>query len=162
MINPKNSVIMVHIGVMQFYLQKTEQALQTLNASISIDPKNPLCKFHRGSMYFSMGRYQEALRELEELKQIVPKESVVYYLIGKIHKKLGNVDLALMNLSWATDLGSKGPKSVKDNFDAFTATTTATASNSEMQMGDPDTMGTGSSSHTDEVSVWTMKNLYVF
>ncbi|XP_021695631.1 cell division cycle protein 27 homolog [Aedes aegypti] len=122
-INPKNSVIMVHIGAMQFFLRKSEQALRTLNAAIALDPKNPLCKFHRGSMYFSMGRYQEALNQLEELKQIVPKEAVVYYVMGKIYKKLGNVDLALMHLSWATDLGSKGANNqIKDNFDSIMRT----------------------------------------
>lgn len=117
-INPKCSVIMVHIGVMQFHLNKTEQALQTMNNAIAMDPKNPLGKFHRGSIYFQSGRYQDALRELEQLKQIVPKESVVFYIIGKIHKKLGNVDLALMNFSWATDLDPKGANNqVKDAFD---------------------------------------------
>lgn len=122
-INPKNSVIMVHIGAMQFFLRKSEQALRTLNAAIALDPNNPLCKFHRGSMYFSMGRYQEALNQLEELKQIVPKEAVVYYVMGKIYKKLGNVDLALMHLSWATDLGSKGANNqIKDNFDSIMRT----------------------------------------
>lgn len=122
-INPKNSVIMVHIGAMQFFLRKSEQALRTLNAAIALDPKNPLCKFHRGSMYFSMGRYQEALNQLDELKQIVPKEAVVYYVMGKIYKKLGNVDLALMHLSWATDLGSKGANNqIKDNFDSIMRT----------------------------------------
>lgn len=118
-INPKSSVIMVHIGAMQFLLQKTEQALQTLNAAIILDPKNPLCKFQRGSLYFSMGRHHEALKELEELKQIVPRESVVYYLIGKIHKKLGNVDSALMHFSWASDLDPKGANNqIKDAFDS--------------------------------------------
>lgn len=118
-INPKSSVIMVHIGAMQFLLQKTEQALQTLNAAIRLDPKNPLCKFQRGSLYFSMGKHQEALKELEELKQIVPRESVVYYLIGKIHKKLGNVDSALMHFSWASDLDPKGANNqIKDAFDS--------------------------------------------
>lgn len=117
-INPKCSVIMVHIGVMQFSLNKPEQALQTMNTAIAMDPKNPLGKFHRGSMYFQCGRYQEALNELEQLKQIVPKESVVFYIIGKIHKKLGNIDLALMNFSWATDLDPKGANNqVKDAFD---------------------------------------------
>lgn len=104
-INRKNSVILVHIGVMQFYLNKREQALQTLVEATKLDPKNPLCKFHHASMNFKMNKFQEALDELEELKQIVPKESVVYYLIGKIHKQLGNIDLALMHFSWATDLG---------------------------------------------------------
>ena len=118
-INPQSSVLMVHIGTMQFNLKKTEQAMQTLNAAIALDPKNPLCKFHRGSMYFQLGKHHEALRELEELKQIVPKESVVYYYIGKIHKKLGNVDLALMNFSWATDLDPKGANNqIKDAFDS--------------------------------------------
>lgn len=118
-INPKSSVIMVHIGAMQFLLQKTEQALQTLNAAINLDPKNPLCKFQRGSLYFSMGKHQEALKELEELKQIVPRESVVYYLIGKIHKKLGNFDSALMHFSWASDLDPKGANNqIKDAFDS--------------------------------------------
>lgn len=117
-INPKCSVIMVHIGAMQFNLNKQEQALHTMNSAIALDPKNPLSKFHRGSMYFQCGRYQEALKELEQLKQIVPKESVVYYIIGKIHKKLGNVDLALMHFSWATDLDPKGANNqVKDAFD---------------------------------------------
>lgn len=120
-INPQSSVLMVHIGAMQFNLSKTEQALQTMNAAIQLDPKNPLCKFHRGSMYFQCGKHQEALKELEQLKQIVPKESLVYYYIGKIHKKLGNVDLALMNFSWATDLDPKGANNqVKDAFDSNT------------------------------------------
>lgn len=122
-INPKNSVLMVHIGVMQFFLNKVHTALQTLNQAIQLDPKNPLCKFHRGSMYFSIGKYRDALRELEDLKQIVPKESVVYYLIGKIHKKLGNTDLALMHFSWATDLDPKGANNqIKDNFDSIIRT----------------------------------------
>ncbi|XP_035904670.1 LOW QUALITY PROTEIN: cell division cycle protein 27 homolog [Anopheles stephensi] len=122
-INPRNSVIMVHIAVMQFFLRKTDQAIRTLNAAIAIDPRNPQCKFQRGSMFFMMGRYHEALKELDELKQIVPKEAMVYYLMGKIHKKLGNVDLALMHLSWATDLGSKGANNqIKDNFDSIIRT----------------------------------------
>lgn len=61
-INPKNSVILVHIGTMQFALKRPEQALKTLNAAIALDPKNPLSKFHRGSLYFKMGKYNEALR----------------------------------------------------------------------------------------------------
>lgn len=123
-INPNNSVIMVHIGAMQFLLQKPEQALQTLNNAIQIDPKSPLCKFHRGNIYFSMGKHQLALAELEELKQIVPKESAVYYLIGKIHKKLGNVDSALMHFSWASDLDPKGANNqIKDVFDSNTTQT---------------------------------------
>lgn len=123
-INPKNSVIMVHIGAMQFLLQKPDHALQTLNSAIQIDPKNPLCKFHRGNIYFSMGKHQLALQELEELKQIVPKESAVYYLIGKINKKLGNVDSALMHFSWASDLDPKGANNqIKDVFDSNTTQT---------------------------------------
>lgn len=65
-------------------LQKTERALETLNAAITADPKNPLCKFHRASIFFAAGRHAEALKELEELKEIVPKESLVYYLTGKV------------------------------------------------------------------------------
>ncbi|CRK97337.1 CLUMA_CG010730, isoform A [Clunio marinus] len=118
-INRKNSVILVHIGVMQFYLHKPEHAIQTLTEGIKLEPNNPLCKFHRASMNFSIGKLQEALSELEELKQIVPKESVVYYLIGKIHKQLGNIDLALMHFSWATDLDPKGANNqIKDKFDS--------------------------------------------
>lgn len=117
-INPNNSVILVHIGAMQFNLKKTEQALKTLNDAIQLDPKNPLCKYHRGSMYFQCGRHQEALNEFQQLKQIVPKESTVYYVIGLIHKKLGNIDLALMNFSWSTDLDPKGANNqVKDAFE---------------------------------------------
>lgn len=104
-INRKNSVIVVHIGVMQLHLNKPEQAIQTLTEAIKLDPKNPLCKYHRAYINFYNGKLQDALSELEELKQIVPKESVVYYLIGKIHKQIGNNDLALMYFSWATDLG---------------------------------------------------------
>lgn len=129
-INPQSSVIMVHIGAMQYSQNKTQQALQTLDAAIAADPKNPLPKFHRGSIYFQCGRYKEALVELEQLKQTVPKESVVFYIIGKIHKKLGNVDLALMNFSWATDLDPKGANNqVKDAFDSNTNQSTSVALN---------------------------------
>ncbi|ALC42920.1 Cdc27, partial [Drosophila busckii] len=118
-INPQNSVILVHIGAMQFFMKKKEKALQTFNTAATLDP-NPLARFHRASIHFSLGKYQEALRELEELKEIVPKESVVFYLIGKIHKTLGNMDLALMHFSWATDLDPKGvPNQIKDVFNTM-------------------------------------------
>ncbi|KAJ8957561.1 hypothetical protein NQ318_020601 [Aromia moschata] len=81
-INPKSSVILCHIGVVQHALKETEKALATFNTAISNNPKSPLCKFHRGSIYFALGRHAEALKELEELKEIVPKESLVYYLIA--------------------------------------------------------------------------------
>lgn len=118
-INPKNSVILVHIGTMQFALKRPEQALNTLNAAIALDPKNPLSKFHRGSLYFKMGKYNEALEELEELKQVLPKESTVHFHIGRIHKKMGNVAAALMHFNWATDLDPRGANNqIKDAFDA--------------------------------------------
>lgn len=134
-INPHNSALMCHIGVVQHALKKVDQALKTLNKAIEDDPDNHLCKFHRASINFSIGRNAEALEEFEELKNIVPKESLVYYSIGKvsvwnqslwekfrklilylyfflqIHKKLGNTHLALMYFSWATDLDPKGVNS---------------------------------------------------
>lgn len=84
LINPQNSAIMCHIGVVQHALKKTDQALKTLNTAIVNDQNNTLCKFHRASINFSIGRHAEALREFEELKNIVPKESLVYYSIGKV------------------------------------------------------------------------------
>ncbi|CAH1788750.1 unnamed protein product [Owenia fusiformis] len=111
-INPQSSVLLCHIGVVQHALQKTDSALVTLNKAVAADPKNPLCKFHRASILFSNDKHTEALAELEELKQIIPKESLVYFFIGKVQKKLGNTHLALMNLSWATDLD---PKSANTN-----------------------------------------------
>lgn len=136
-INPQNSALMCHIGVVQHALKKTDQALKTLNTALVNDPDNTLCKFHRASINFSIGRHMEALREFEELKNIIPKESLVYYSIGKVrdqliernflsrfllfnytylflkqvHKKLGNTHLALMYFSWATDLDPKGVNS---------------------------------------------------
>ena len=77
-------IINFNIFQVQNAQQKTDLALQTLNAAIAIDPKNPLCKFHRASIFFAAGRHAEALKELEELKEIVPKESLVYYLTGKV------------------------------------------------------------------------------
>lgn len=117
-INKYSSVVMCHIGVVQYALKKIEKSLQTLNASIANDPKNPLCKFHRAQTFFNLGRYAEALKELEELKEIAPKESSVHYLIGRVHKILGNSDQALMHFSWATDLDPKGASSqIKEVFD---------------------------------------------
>lgn len=114
-IHPRCSVIMVHIGVMQFHLSKISKALETMNAAIELDPANPLSKYQRASMYFQCGRHIDALLELQKLKELVPKESIVYYIIGKIHKKLGNVDLALMHFSWATELDPKGTNTqIKD------------------------------------------------
>lgn len=86
-INPRNSAIMCHIGVVQHALKKVDQALETLNKAIEDDPNNTLCKFHRASINFSIGRNTEALSEFEELKNIVPKESLVYYSIGKVRNE---------------------------------------------------------------------------
>ncbi|EEB14099.1 cell division cycle, putative [Pediculus humanus corporis] len=117
-INPKNVVILCHIGVVQNARQKTESALNWLGKALAINPKSALCKFHRAKIYFNIGRHVEALKELEQLKQIVPKESLVYYLIGKLHKKLGNTHLALMHFSWAMDLDPKGTHTqIKESID---------------------------------------------
>uniref|UniRef100_A0A6B2E747 Cell division cycle protein 27 homolog n=1 Tax=Phlebotomus kandelakii TaxID=1109342 RepID=A0A6B2E747_9DIPT len=125
-INPRNSVIMVHIGVAQSYLGQMERALQIFNQAMKLDAKDPLCKFHRAAIFFKMGQYEEALKELEQLKELVPKESVVYYLIGKIHKKMGNGDLALMHFSWATDLDPKNANNqVREIFDVTSVAATA-------------------------------------
>lgn len=138
-IHPKCSVIMVHIGVMQFHLNKVEQALETMNAAIELDPTNPLGQYHRASMFFQTSRNHEALMELEKLKQIVPKESVVYYIVGKIHKKLGNVNLALMNFSWATDLDPKGTNNqVRDAFEPNQNTTAMNVSHDGRDDADSD------------------------
>lgn len=83
-INPQHSAIMLHIGVVQHALKKTDQALRTLSTAIQVNPDNALCKFHRASINFSIGRHAEALKEFEELKDIIPKESPVYYSIGKV------------------------------------------------------------------------------
>lgn len=117
-INKYSSVVMCHIGVVQYALKKVDKSLHTLNASITNDPKNPLCKFQRAQTFFNLGRYAEALKELEELKEIAPKESSIHYLIGRVHKILGNTDQALMHFSWATDLDPKGASSqIKEVFD---------------------------------------------
>jgi len=117
-INPFSPILMCHVAVVQHALQKTDRALQTLNAAIKIAPKNPLCKFERASILFSGERYAEALAELNELKDIVPKESPVYFLLGKVHNKLGNTHHALMHFSWAMDLDPKGANSqIKDALD---------------------------------------------
>ncbi|KYM96024.1 PREDICTED: cell division cycle protein 27 homolog [Cyphomyrmex costatus] len=102
---------MCHIGVVQYVLKKTDQALKTLNTALMNDPDNTLCKFHRASINFFIGRHMEALREFKELKNIIPKESLVYYSIGKVHKKLGNTHFALMYFSWAMDLDPKAVNS---------------------------------------------------
>ncbi len=69
-------------------MQKTDKALETLNAAIRQSPKNSLCKFERASILFAAERYTEALEELNELKKLVPKESPVYFLLGKVSEKL--------------------------------------------------------------------------
>lgn len=90
-INPQNSALMCHIGVVQHALKKTDQALKTLNTALINDPDNFLCKFHRASINFSIGRHMEALREFEELKNIIPKESLVYYSIGKVINQFDSI-----------------------------------------------------------------------
>jgi len=107
-INPASPLLMCHVAVVQHALNKTDKALQTLNAAVRIAPRNPLCKFERATILHSSERYSEALKELNELKDIVPKESQVYLLLGKVHKQLGNTHLAQMNFSWASELDPKG------------------------------------------------------
>ena len=68
----------------QHNLQKSDRALDTLNAAIQMSPKNVMCKFERASILFAIESYHEALKELNDLKELVPKESPVYFLMGKV------------------------------------------------------------------------------
>ena len=68
----------------QHALQKSDKALETLNAAIQMSPKNAICKFERASILFAIESYHEALKELRDLKDLVPKESPVYFLMGKV------------------------------------------------------------------------------
>ena len=81
---------MCHVAVVQHALQKSDKALQTLNAAIKIAPKNPLCKFERASILHSSEKYGDALMELNDLKDIVPKESSIYFLLGKVLQMANN------------------------------------------------------------------------
>lgn len=92
---------MCHVAVVQHALQKSDKALQTLNAAIKIAPKNPLCKFERASILHSSEKYGDALTELNDLKDIVPKESSIYFLLGKV--------LKMANNEYFRDLIMKGP-----------------------------------------------------
>ncbi len=83
-ISPENPVLLCHVAVVQHAMQRTDRALETLDAAIRLAPKNALCKFERASILFQSERFDEALRELNELKELVPKESPVYFLLGKV------------------------------------------------------------------------------
>lgn len=107
-INPHNSVLLCHIGIVQHALQLTSAACDTLQAAVEMSPRNPLCKFHHANVLIAMERYEEAAHELRELKEIVPKESLVYFLLGKVYKKLKQNHLAVICFSWALDLDPKG------------------------------------------------------
>ena len=72
------------VAQVQHALLKSDRALETLNAALSMSPKNAICKFERASILFAMENYPEALKELKELKDLVPKESPVYFLLGKV------------------------------------------------------------------------------
>lgn len=43
-------------------MQKTDRALEMLNAALRHSPKNTLCKFERASILFSIERYHDALQ----------------------------------------------------------------------------------------------------
>ena len=83
-LNPCNSVLLCHLGVVQSALNRPEKSLETFALALENNKNDPLCKFHRASVLFAVNRLDDALAELMQLLTIVPKESLVHFLIAKV------------------------------------------------------------------------------
>jgi anaphase-promoting complex subunit 3 len=107
-INQVNPVLMCHVSVMLQRQSKSTESLALLERALQLHPSHALCLYQKAETLFALSKYDQCRETVERLKQLVPKEPKVYLLAGKVHKKLNQQHLALMNLSWATDLDPRG------------------------------------------------------
>jgi len=92
---PKNPVYIYGKALALGRLERSKEALASLQQALDLDPENIIVQREIAAHYFDSNRYQEALPILVRLRLRHPQDEVILYYLGRIYQEQHKTDQAL-------------------------------------------------------------------
>jgi predicted Zn-dependent protease len=92
---PKNPLYQYGKALALGKLDRSEEALATLQQALNLDPDNFIVQREMAAQYFEQNRYQQALPILLRLRQNHAQDEAVLYYLGRIYQEQHQTDQAL-------------------------------------------------------------------
>ena len=83
--NKNNFALLSHLGTIQRQQGKTDEALVSYTAALSLQPKNKLILSNRAELYVEMGETEKALSDYQALLLLDPLDLDAYYRRGMLY-----------------------------------------------------------------------------
>ena len=83
--NKNNFALLSNLGTIQRQQGKTDEALVSYTAALSLQPKNKLILSNRAELYVEMGETEKALRDYQALLLLDPLDLDAYYRRGMLY-----------------------------------------------------------------------------
>lgn len=109
-INPTNSLIVYHIGILLEKMKNPKAALEHYTRSYELAPNSKnasFCRLKKAKMLAMLQEPHKALVELRAVKDIQPDEPNVHFWLGKVYKMLRQKSDAIKHFTIALSLDPK-------------------------------------------------------
>lgn len=92
--NKNNFALLSNLGTIQRQQGKTDEALVSYTAALSLQPKNKLILSNRAELYIEMGETEKALSDYQTLLLLDPLDLDAYYRRGMLYIEMKDYMLA--------------------------------------------------------------------
>lgn len=92
--NKNNFALLSNLGTIQRQQGKTDEALVSYTAALSLQPKNKLILSNRAELYIEMGETEKALSDYQALLLLDPLDLDAYYRRGMLYIEMKDYMLA--------------------------------------------------------------------
>ena len=92
--NKNNFALLSNLGTIQRQQGKTDEALVSYTAALSLQPKNKLILSNRAELYIEMGETEKALSDYQALLLLDPLDIDAYYRRGMLYIEMKDYMLA--------------------------------------------------------------------
>ena len=92
--NKNNFALLSNLGTIQRQQGKTDEALMSYTAALSLQPKNKLILSNRAELYVEMGETEKALSDYQALLLLDPLDIDAYYRRGMLYIEMKDYMLA--------------------------------------------------------------------
>lgn len=92
--NKNNFALLSNLGTIQRQQGKTDEALVSYTAALSLQPKNKLILSNRAELYIEMGETEKALSDYQTLLLLDPRDLDAYYRRGMLYIEMKDYMLA--------------------------------------------------------------------
>lgn len=113
---PKNATLLSERGVVNFHLNRKQEALLDLNVAAELEPNNPYRYSSRAYIKDSLGDIKGAVEDYKKAILLDPTDAVAHNNLGLLEEKLGYKEAAEKRFKKADELAEAFMKAEREEF----------------------------------------------